>query len=357
MLLALTLSLAGLAEGMNGLTLGWQAPAGCPDAAMVRGRVVSMVGEEAAARADVQAMATVRAEAGRWQLELELRGAGGSDRRTLVDGECGALADAAALMIAVAIDPQARAVPEDSPPENVVPAPPGGDRPEDGAATVPVVPMVDVPMVPPTVPAVAPVVVEPAVTEPDVPVLEDRPGPARARRISLGLRLGAGLGFARILPGVHAALDLALGVEGRLWRVELGGVFVPPVRGTAATDPSIGGRFRLGAGEVRGCGLPRMKRAPVTFPLCLGFQVGAMHGQGEGAGLEVRSEARALWVALRPGAAVRWRPRGGRVGLWLGLDAIVALTRPSFITANNVTVHAAARVGGQASVGVEVRLR
>ena len=158
------------------------------------------------------------------------------------------------------------------------------------------------------------------------------------------------------MPRPHAALELALGVEGRLWRVELGGMFVPPVRGTAASDPTIGGSFRLGAGEVRGCAVPGLKRAPVYFPLCAGLQVGAMHGSGEGAGLAVAYDVRALWVATRIGGAVRWR-FARRLGLVLGLDAIVALVRPTFITAARVPVHQAAPVGGQVSLGFEVWLR
>jgi len=331
MLLALAMSLAGLADGLR---IDWQAPAGCPDAAAVRGRVVMMIGEEAVAGAQVQATASVRTEAGRWMLELELRGAGGQDRRTLVDRECGAVAEAAALVIAVAIDPLARApVLEDSP-EIVVPAPP----------TVVVVPVVELP--------------RPAEV-PTRPVPRDSPPAARPvsrRRTMLNLRLGVGLGFARILPRPHAALELALGVEGRLWRVELGGVFVPPVRGTAASDPTIGGSFRLGAGEVRGCAVPGLKRAPVYFPLCAGVQVGAMHGSGEGTGLAVAYDVRALWLATRVGGAVRWR-LGARVGLLFGVDAIVPVIRPSFITAGEVPVHEAARVGGQASLGFELWLR
>ena len=66
---------------------------------------------------------------------------------------------------------------------------------------------------------------------------------------------------------------------------------------------------------------------------------------------------RALWVALRPGVALRWRPRGGRVGLWLGIDAIVPLVRPRFESEGGVPVHRAAAIGGQATLGVEVRLR
>lgn len=377
MLLALVLSLVAPAAGLR---LDWQAPAQCPDGAALRGRIERMIGAEATARADLQATGVVRTQGARWILELDLVRAGGRERRTLVDGECGALADAAALVIAVAIDPQARAlepeppVPEDSEPGAVVPAPPGA-----------VVPAPPGPVVPGSGGPKEPVLADRsdvpgpedrsggsgASAGPVVAVPEDRLGPGQpqepvvagagsrdrsARRLQVSLRAGAGLGFVRVLPGVHAALDLGLALAGQLWRVELAGVFAPPVR-TSSEDPAIGGVFRLGAGELRGCGVPGPRGSDVSFPLCVGLQVGAMHGRGVGSGLEVKQEARALWLATRVGPAVRWRPRGGRVGLWLGLDVLVALTRPAFETAGGVRVHEAARVGGQASLGVEVRLR
>lgn len=343
-MLALLLVLAA-----PGLQLDWQAPAGCPDQAGVRGRVAAMLAAGAVEGSDLAATGRVSAAGEGWQLELELVRAGGRERRTLGDRDCAALADAAALMIAVAIDPLAAVV-----------------VPQDRAPVVPevvvpeLVPPVAVPEDRPAVPEDRPVVVVPeARVEPvDEPgaVPKDRPVVAR-RRLELGLRAGAGVGFTRILPGPNAALELGLGLEGRGWRVELNGGFSPPVQGTASGQPAIGGSFRLGFAELRGCGVPALRRAPVAFPLCVGLQVGAMHGRGSGDGLMVPLAARSLWIATRFGGALRWRPRDGRVSLWLGLDAIVALTRPEFVTAGGVRVHQAARIGGQALFGVEVRLR
>lgn len=343
MLVALVIALAAPAAGLQ---LDWQAPAGCPDQAGVRGRVAAMLAAGVIEGSDLAATGRVSAASEGWRLELELVRAGGSERRSLGDSDCAALADAAALMIAVAIDPLAR------PPEVVVPAP--------VVELVP--PVVAVPEDRPAVPEDRPVVavpedrVEPAEASEDEAVPRDRPV-VRARRLQLGLQAGAGVGFTRILPGPNAALGLGLGLEGRGWRVELNGGFAPPVRGTASGQPAIGGSFRVGFAELRGCGVPALRRAPVSFPLCVGLQVGAMHGRGSGEGLRVPLAARSLWVATRIGGALRWRPRDGRVGLWLGLDAIVALTRPEFETAGGVRVHRAAQAGGQASLGLEVRLR
>ncbi len=90
-----------------GLSVQWDAPAGCPDGAVVRARVVRLVGEEAARKARLTARAAVRAEGGRWALELELAGETGAGKRSLSAGRCEELAGAAALVIAIAVDPRA----------------------------------------------------------------------------------------------------------------------------------------------------------------------------------------------------------------------------------------------------------
>jgi len=352
--LALVFVLAGAAPA-EGLRLEWEAPSTCPDRAALRGRVAALLGPGLSEGTDLAATATVRPDAAGWRLDLELVRAAGSERRTVTDRDCAALADAAALMIAVAIDPRA-----------LLPAP-GGPVPQDRSADpVEVVP--PPPVDPPPVledRSMGPVPedrllvgapgarVEPVEDSP-VPKDSDKDPP---RGLQLGLRAGAGVGFTRVLPRPHAALELGLSLAGRGWRVELNGGFVPPVHGAANGQPAIGGVFRLGFGELRGCGVPELRRAPIGFPLCAGLQVGAMYGRGEGSGLEEKLTARALWVATRLGGALRWRPRDGRVGLWLGVDAVVAITRPSFETAGEVMVHEVARVGGQASLGLELRLR
>jgi hypothetical protein len=378
--MVLPLAVVLLLAPAAGLRLEWLAPAACPDGAAVRARVVDLVGAEAAGQAMLTARAAVRSQAGGWTMTLVLVHEGGEDRRTLADRDCGALAEAAALVIAVAIDPQAVAggpVLEDSfstdgdAPQDgsLVPLPPGGPEPGAGtpsrtSGTVAGPGDSSRDDVPKDTPDDRAVLEDSAQDEPGPKdSTQDRAAARRAattrsaRKLRVGLRLGAGLGFTALLPGPHAALDLGLGLEGRLWRVELAALFVPPVRGVAASDPGIGGVFRLGAGELRGCAMPGPRTVPLVFPLCVGLQIGAMHGSGEGSGLQEKQTARALWVATRIGPALRWRPRDGRVGLWLGLDAIVALTRPEFVTAGGARVHEAAPVGGQASVGLEIRLR
>ncbi|MCY0992641.1 hypothetical protein OV203_36215 [Nannocystis sp. ILAH1] len=350
-------TIVAAAEPPPGLALDWTAPPGCPDQAEVYARVVRRTGQEAADRASLTARGTVREAApGRWSLTLELAGATGGGRRELSAPRCEELVEAAALVVAIAVDPRAALATG----EVVVPAPPSevaqgaganGHVAEDmsqraGSNGQVWKDMSEGPKAQPraTDEMEAPVAEEPARAE--------EPAPAgKPPGVRVGLRAAAGVSFARLLPRPSAAVGLALSVSGKRWRAELGGLYAPPVTGG---DDVIGGLFQAGAVELRGC--PVLRRGAVEVPLCVGLQIGAMQGRGRGSGLATTTTARSPWLAATVGAAVGWRPRG-RVGLWLGADAIVALLRPSFVTAGGVKVHEAARFGGQVLAGVEVRLR
>ncbi|MCY1054368.1 hypothetical protein [Nannocystis sp. SCPEA4] len=345
-------TIVAAADPPPGLALAWTAPPGCPDEAEVRARVVRITGEEAAQRADLTARGTVReASPGHWSLTLELVGKTGSGRRELTAPRCDELAEAAALVVAIAVDP--RAALAASPTEagaGVVPAPPNDVAQETGPLEQVVKDMSEGPKDMSQGPA-DPVADEPVAVEVE-PVGPAAPPAGKSPRLRVGMRVAAGVSFARLLPRPSAALSLALSIGGRRWRAELGGLYAPPVPGG---DAAIGGLFQAGAVELRGC--PVLRRGTVEVPLCIGLQVGAMEGRGRGTGLMTTMTARSPWLAATAGAALAWRPRGGRVGLWLQADAIVALLRPTFVTAGQQEVHRASRFGGQVLAGIEVGLR
>lgn len=351
-------TIAGPAEPPSGLALSWSAPAGCPTEAEVRARVVQMTGEQAARSATLSARATVReASPGRWALTLELTGATGSGRRELTAPRCEELLEAAALVVAIAVDPRAAlAGPTSAPDPGVVPAPPQDMSQGSGSEGQVVKDMSEGPKdmsqdAGPPPPADEPGLVDEPVEAP--PAAAADPGSTATRgRLRVGLRAAAGVSFARILPRTSAAVNLAVSLGGRHWRAELAGTYAPPVAGGTA---AIGGLFQAGAVELRGC--PVLRRKTIEVPLCVGLQIGAMEGRGRGSGLTTTTTARSLWLAGTLGAALAWRPRGGRVAPWLQADMIVALVRPSFVTAGQVQVHQASRFGGQVLAGIEVSLR
>jgi hypothetical protein len=90
------------------LELQWQAPQACPDRAQVQAQVEHLLGRAAAA-ADWVAEARIARKGERWILKLNLQHAGRRATRTLQADDCVTLSDAAAWLIAVAIDPSVSA--------------------------------------------------------------------------------------------------------------------------------------------------------------------------------------------------------------------------------------------------------
>jgi hypothetical protein len=173
--------------------------------------------------------------------------------------------------------------------------------------------------------------------------------------VHVGIALTGGVGLA-LLPGTAAALGLAAVVSGRLWRVELGGLYWTPRRTTSVANPDVEGRFQLAGADARACVVPGS--GTIELPVCAGIMIAAMHGRGSGAGLVTTRSAASPLVAAMAGPVVLWRPRAarGRVGVLARIEGVLALTRPSFRTASG-QVHGVPRGGAQALAGLEVRFR
>lgn len=94
------------------LDLEWSAPAGCPDHAHVVGRVDALVGKRRPAQHSLVARGRITPTGGaspRYRLELTIGGAGSDARapRIMTGDDCARLAEAAALVLALDIDPEA----------------------------------------------------------------------------------------------------------------------------------------------------------------------------------------------------------------------------------------------------------
>jgi hypothetical protein len=109
--------------------LEWSAPEGCPDRAQVVRRVEEIVGPHPRARRKVSARAWISSVANaapRYRMELWL--GEGAAARTMNGDDCARLAEAAALVIALDIDPDALSR-EDKPPEPAESPPPPPPEP------------------------------------------------------------------------------------------------------------------------------------------------------------------------------------------------------------------------------------
>jgi hypothetical protein len=89
------------------------------------------------------------------------------------------------------------------------------------------------------------------------------------------------------------------------------------------------------------------------FPVCLGYEMGFM--RGEGFGVASSEAAGSAWGAFVVGPAVRV-PLGPFVALWAEADAVMPVLRPGFHVRNLDTLYVAPSGGSRAWAGVEINL-
>lgn len=329
-------TLLGIAAPQPGYGLEWDAPPGCPGADDVRRAIDRSLGPGVVSDGKTDARIRIISIESGYRMDLILAGPSAGER-TLEASDCRDLADAAALIVAIAVDPNVLTrspAPRVQPTSNAVPAPAEtspGPAPEDA----------------PTGSEVEPDGAPPSSADPTGSAAPQ----AERRRAQLSLRLAAGAGFA-LVPGVTGALELGVGLAGRAWRVDLGLNYWIPKRADAGSDADAGGRFQIAAASLRGCGVPQA--GPVRFPLCAGLDVGTMIGRGTGQDVAARTAAQP-WVAVRAGPAVRWRVIP-RLTLWLGGDVLVPLVRPRFHTDATPDLFVVPPVGGSVVAGVDIPL-
>jgi hypothetical protein len=284
--------------------------------------------QEVEDRAVVHAEAVVRARPeGGYQVALTTRTRTGERTRTLSATDCEVLADTVALVIAIAIDPAVAVASVEPPPARAEPAEPTADA---------------FPPEAPAPPAEATRTPHPETPERPRPRGAVRPQPRGAVRVAGAGALGVLPGFA---PGVDGAAALLLG---RL-RLELGFVWwFERVVDLVGADGRAG--LRAWSLDVRGCFVPSVPG--VEFPLCGGVEAGLMRGRGFD--IDEPNRVSLPFVAIDLGPSIVWVPRRP-VGLWMGVDLVVPVTRPAFSVDGQPPTHKPGSVAGTALLGVEGR--
>jgi hypothetical protein len=119
---AIALSLAG-SEALAAepsFELEWRAPAGCPDAAAIRADILRLTAQHATETLSVSADVS-RSELGQWVVELAITQTGEPRVRRVEGKTCREVSDAAALIVAIALAPDALGA--DAPPPAPAPTP------------------------------------------------------------------------------------------------------------------------------------------------------------------------------------------------------------------------------------------
>lgn len=290
------------------VAIAWEAPEGCPDAAYVRGRIAEQLRGVEVEAARVRARVSAPEGSGAaWRLWIAI---GDEGERELEAESCTALADAAAVMVAISLN---ASVPGE---EGGVPEPPvveaadeAVDEPERGAEAVAEEPSLE-PIAAPSEPA------PDAAAGPSTP--ERSAGPRRWRAAAvLGVAVGAhGVG----LPVPGAQLGGRVGVRWGPLVVALSGMHSfrreRPVVGDVAAS------YQLTTGGLELCGVLALgRRVAIEGFACAEAEVGRLRAEGlRAVSPQVQ---RHPWVGVGGGGGAAWVARP-----WLAVGLRADLVAP-----------------------------
>lgn len=319
--LALLVSVLGLAPAGDEVELEWNAPPECPRAEQVRAELEAMSPPGARGSAS----ARVHREADGFRLELTVGTEQGRTTRELRADACDALGTAAAVIVAVALDPVAaearRAVP---PAPTVVEPPPRaasvGLAAASGSSSTPREP-------------------EPARPEP--------PRSSSPREVIVGAVGGLGVG---VLPSPHPWAGARVGLRWRWLETQVGAThhLAQP-----ADRPLRGGGADISLTAVHLSAGPTLRRRRASVHLLGGLEGGVMLAAGRD--LAWTRTAASPWLALVAQPGVAWVPSP-----WVAFRATVtlggALARPRFRTEEGTIIHRSPPLSARIGLGLEIRI-
>jgi hypothetical protein len=310
----------------------WEAPPGCPDVQVVSDRIADLLGR-GVQPGEIELRGTITAVATGWSLQLDTRVGELEDSRSLDANDCSVLADAAALVAVVMLDPVLAAATIET----------------RAAAAAAVTKEVTIKTTPPP-PKIPEAEREPEPPPPPRARRWDRP-PPRPRRSGevpgLWLRARAGGEFGAI-PGGTGGFEFAFAIGGDRLRGEIVGAYFI---GRPTNDGLL--RVHLGTATPRVCGM--IVAGPIDVPLCAGIELGGMLGQSDAVGIQ--SETR-FWLAAQAEPGIRWA-FSKRVSLWVGVQAFVPIVFPQFElqgVGDPQRVHRPNPAGLRGLAGLEFRL-
>ncbi len=321
----------------EGVPLRFGGPPECPDEAALRERVHELVPgllerrDAAGSRVEVEIVGVAEG----WTAAVVVRNADGETRRSFSGFDCELVTDAAALTLAVALDPVGASVrlSEPTASETTPTEPTESTEPEPAIEPEPDL-------------AAEPEPVREVEAEPD-DLPASRVDSKRSRKLRFGVRVLGGGGYGPTNTG-YATVGGTLALIGPRWRAELGGLWTIPR--TVRIDADLGGTFDAWAVVARGCFSPSIRR--LELPSCGGVELGSVRGRGLDE-LPISDRASFLWVALAVAQGLWFAPIE-RVAIGLEVDLAVPLNRGVFaIEANEIQRIAPVSVRGLA--GVEVR--
>jgi hypothetical protein len=294
---SLVLSLSSArADAPTAIIDAWETPPECPTGAAIERQVREILLGSQLGGAGLTAQGTVtRASSDRWRVDLTLRSADWEARRTLGGSTCEAVSQAAALVIALAVNLEARAPLAAKPAEPVVPS---------RAAPLPPI------------------------------------GPVA----SLGMTFDFGS-----LPRGTVGLEGTFGWQIPHARIELGASYFLPRQGTIFGRSDVGATFHFASGNLRAC--YELAAGSLVLGPCL--DAGVTWTGANGFGPIAVDAVSSVGVTAGGDVAARWLI-SRHLAPYVRLGALVPLTRPEFAVRDVGTVYRATPGVLRGGVGIEV---
>jgi len=327
----------------DSLVLAWSAPEGCPDESRLRAEIDHLIAtSERLDLSDLQVDGMLAPEANQWRLRVVIRVDGAEGIRELRGVSCVSLTRAAALIVALRVDPMAVAA---------APVRPSIAEPEPTPASVQAAIVESAPALaldresPPPVDRSAPPT-EPTLASAANQEGGGREGQSAALRWDLSL---AAFGVQGVLPGFGYGAQLGFGFGRHLWSVQLGARWLPGQEVTSALGSDQGARLRWGAGYLA-LGTPldvgRFRLAPL-FEL----EVGRL--RGEAFGLSDARVGNSWWVALGASLSLSMRVKGN-FGVFVAAGLQVPWRGFRFEINGSETLYRVSGAGFRSALGVDV---
>lgn len=363
LLFGCTMLWSGSVAGQASVT--WQAPAGCPSAEESRAEIAQLLGT-ALADLDAAVSASVRIQrvsVSELEAQIAIRAGGVAAERVLRDPQCAVLAHAAAVIVALALDPATR-IPEAGQTAASAGRVEAADvsrarRPASTPARAPEPPSAATPAAPAELEALvvggAEASAAPRSQQTEAAPPAPRNAAQRARSPARGYAAAAAAFELNILPGVAPLASVAGGLLGTLWRAGLRLSYGPARLALLDEPPDVGGRVAHFAAGIEGG--PRWPLSVFEVSLLGGVESGFLSASGHHVSAS-RTE-RELWLGVSLGGAASfvWN---ARIALGLRVDAVAALRRPAFAVQSSLgeehVFHRPKAMGCRAFLELEVRL-
>lgn len=333
------------------LEVRWTGPDDCTAADFVGAMDRLLVSSTVEVPIAVEAV-VVRDSAG-WSITTDFdAGPQRSGRRMFQASQCTTVSQAAALAIAITVDPallDRLAGPEPEPEQDPGPEPhlePLVDELPIHAVASPTAERLRESADEPREPLLGPI-------EPIEPIgnAGDRgpADPSASWRLLLGV---AGLVEGGALPGPGAGLSVTAGALVEQVRIEAEGSYRFPTRRSFEQQPGVGAELSQWTVGLRGCWAPAV--GPIELPLCVGVDGGQTTAVATGLG-DAQPRVRP-WLAPVGTAGVAW-PIRPWIAVTVRGSAAVPLLRQSFAIEGLGVLHTMGTVQGRGLLGLELRLR